>query len=136
MVPDLEYMQDFASRYTMAWCSHDPARVASFFSAEGSLTINDGVPSVGRDQIAEAARSFMESFPDLRVLMDDLVLREKRVEYHWTLIGTASGAMGKCVRISGYEAWHMGTDGLIAKSLGHFDAADYERQLRSGSQSR
>ena len=42
MNPDL---QDFAARYTAAWCSQDPASVASFFAPRGSLTINDGEPS-------------------------------------------------------------------------------------------
>jgi hypothetical protein len=27
----------------------------------------------------------------------------------------------------------MGSDGLIAESKGHFDAADYERQLKAGA---
>jgi hypothetical protein len=33
------------------------------------------------------------------------------------------------VRITGYEQWRFGADGLIAESQGHFDAADYQRQL-------
>ena len=131
MVPGPEYMQDFATRYTMAWCSQDPAQVASFFAPTGSLTINDGVPAVGREEIAAAARSFMEAFPDLRVLMDEVVIRQDRVEYHWTLLGTNTGpcGTGKSVRISGYEAWQIGDDGLIHASQGRFDRAEYNRQL-------
>jgi hypothetical protein len=34
--------------------------------------------------------------------------------------------------ISGYELWKMGNDGLIAESKGHFDAVDYDRQLKHG----
>jgi hypothetical protein len=37
------------------------------------------------------------------------------------------------VRISGYEVWKVDTDGLIAESEGHFDATEYERQLREGA---
>ncbi len=36
----------------------------------------------------------------------------------------------KRVRISGYEVWKIDNDGLIAESKGHFDRADYERQLK------
>jgi len=36
------------------------------------------------------------------------------------------------VRISGFEVWKIGEDGLIAESRGHFDAAEYQRQLRRG----
>lgn len=33
------------------------------------------------------------------------------------------------MRISGYEEWTFGADGLIAESKGHFDDVDYKRQL-------
>ena len=38
----------FAQNYAKAWCSDDAARVAAFFSATGSLKVNDGAPAVGR----------------------------------------------------------------------------------------
>jgi hypothetical protein len=40
-----------------------------------------------------------------------------------------SGGTGKFVKISGFEQGSFAPDGLIAESLGHFDAADYERQF-------
>jgi uncharacterized protein (TIGR02246 family) len=130
----LEQIREFAERYTAAWCSQDPTRVASFFSPEGSLTINDGVPAKGRDAIAEAARGFMTDFPDLIVTMDDAVDRSDQAIYKWTLAGTNSGpgGTGRHVRISGFEEWRFGDDGLIAESKGHFEAADYRRQLEQG----
>jgi hypothetical protein len=42
------------------------------------------------------------------------------------------GGRGQRVRISGYEEWQIDADGLIAESKGHFDAAEYERQLEHG----
>jgi hypothetical protein len=42
------------------------------------------------------------------------------------------GGTGKRVRISGYEVWKIDNSGLIAESKGHFDSADYERQLKHG----
>jgi uncharacterized protein (TIGR02246 family) len=122
---------NFAERYTAAWCSHDAARVASFFAPDGSLTINDGTPSIGRAAITAAAQQFMTAFPDLRVMMDDISGDEDHATYRWTLDGynTGSAGTGAHVRISGYEEWQFGGDDLIAKSLGHFDAAEYQRQL-------
>ena len=122
-------------RYTAAWCSQDPARVASFFAENGSLKINDGEPSVGRAAITEAARGFMVAFPDMVVTMDDLVENGGGFVYRWTLTGTNTGAggPGRRVRISGYEEWTIGQDGLIEKSLGHFDETDYRGQLESGA---
>ncbi len=121
-------------RYAAAWCSQDPMQVASFFSPDASLTINDGEPAVGRAAIAEAARSFMTAFPDMRVVMDDLRERAARVEFYWTLTGTNTGpgGTGRRVSISGFEEWLIGEDGLVSASLGHFDAADYVRQIAGG----
>ncbi len=134
MTPALDDLDDFARRYTEAWCSQDPARVAGHYAPEGSLTINGGMPSVGRAAITDAAQSFMTAFPDMQVLMGDLVIRDAVVEYHWTLVGTNTGpgGTGKRVRIRGYEEWTIGDDGVIAASLGHYDEAEYDRQLQHG----
>jgi hypothetical protein len=78
----------------------------------------------------------MTAFPDLRVVMDDLRVESDRIEYHWTLTGNNSGpgGTGHRVRISGFENWQIGSDGLIEASDGHFDGAEYERQLQGGVQ--
>src|SRR5262249_18371107 len=112
-----------------------PARVASFHAERGSLTINDGAPAIGRNGITTAAGEFMTAFPDMVVTMDDVSVDGTRAVYRWTLAGnnTSPGGTGMSVRISGYEEWTMGADGLIAESKGHFDAAEYERQLRGGA---
>lgn len=121
----------FADAYTAAWRSQDAARVASFYTADGSLQVNDAAPAIGRVAITEVAQSFMTAFPDMQVLLDELRLEDDHATYHWTLTGTNTGpgGTGRAVRISGYEVWQMGADGLIAQSQGHFDSADYQRQL-------
>jgi SnoaL-like polyketide cyclase len=122
---------DFARRYTAAWCSQDPARVAAFFAPGGSLTVNDAPPAVGRAAIATVAHGFMTAFPDLRVVMDGLVEEGGYTIYPWTLTGTNTGpgGTGRPVRISGFEKWVFSPEGLIAESVGQFDAADYQRQI-------
>jgi predicted ester cyclase len=125
---------DFAQRYTAAWCSQDAASVAAFFSTDGSLSVNDNPPAVGRPAITAVAQSFMTAFPDLRVTMDQLLARDDRTEYHWTLTGanTGPGGTGHRVRISGHELWQIGSDGFIASSEGHFDNSEYQHQLQHG----
>src|SRR5216683_3603528 len=126
MQPRLPKLRDFAAHYTAAWCNQNPESVAAFFSPDASLRVNDDPAAVGRNAITQVAQSFMTAFPDLSVMMDDLLLRGD-VEYHWTLIGTNTGpgGTGRRVRVSGFERWQIGTDGLIASSQGHFDALDY-----------
>jgi uncharacterized protein (TIGR02246 family) len=132
---DRARIADFATRYTAAWCSHEPAQVASFFADDGSLTINAGAPAVGRAAITASAQSFMTAFPDLIVQMNAIERHGSGFIYRWTLIGTNSGpgGTGNHVRIDGYEEWTIGADEHIAKSLGHYDEAEYARQLRTGA---
>ena len=135
MLPEPAELEAFAHRYAAAWCSQDAASVARFFSVDGTLTINAGVPSVGRPEIARAARSFMDAFPDMHVSMDRLIIRSDHAEFHWTLTGanTGPGGSGHRVCISGFEVWRIGADGLILSSQGRFDSEDYQRQLQHGA---
>jgi uncharacterized protein (TIGR02246 family) len=132
---ELAAIEDFAARYTAAWCSQDPTRVASFFAENGSLAINASAPSVGRTAIAASARGFMTAFPDLIVLLDAIEPDGTGFIYRWTLIGTNTGpdGTGNRVRIRGFEEWVIGADGLISTSLGHFDEAEYSRQLQGAA---
>jgi SnoaL-like domain len=131
VISDSAQLFQFAQRYTAAWCSQVPARVADCYSMEGSLCINGGVPAVGRAAIAGTAKSFMDAFPDMRVVMDGASYEAGHPVYRWTLIGTNSGpgGTGRQVEISGFEQWRFGADGLIAISVGSFDAEEYSRQL-------
>ncbi|MEP7064498.1 MAG: ester cyclase [Gemmatimonadota bacterium] len=131
---DLDTVKEFATRYTAAWCSQDPERVASFFAENGSLAINGAAPSVGRAAIAASAHGFMTAFPDLIVQMDAIEHHGSGYIYRWTLIGTNAGpgGTGNHVRIRGFEEWTVGPDGLIEKSLGHYDEAEYSRQVQGG----
>ena len=138
---DMSELHDFAQRYANAWCSQDPEKVAAFFAEGASLSVNDGSPAVGRAAIAKEAQAFMTTFPDMVVTMDDVTHESKLggrsscdAVFHWTLTGTNTGpeGTGKRVRISGYELWKIDNDGLIGESKGHFDSAEYERQLKHG----
>lgn len=125
-------LQDFGERYAAAWSSQHPDSVAAFFAFDGSLSVNDGEPAIGRQAIAKVAKGFMDAFPDMVVTMDRLVTRTDGVEFHWTLQGTNTGpgGTGNKVRISGFEDWLLDEEGLVQRSMGRYDAQDYERQVR------
>jgi hypothetical protein len=134
VTPEHVKLRDFAQRYTAAWCSQNAASVAACYSPNGSLKVNDDAPAVGREAIMGVAREFMTAFPDLTIHMDGLDVDSSRTRYRWTLAGTNTGpgGTGKRVRISGFEEWQIGADGLIAESQGHFDAAAYQQHLERG----
>jgi uncharacterized protein (TIGR02246 family) len=135
MTIDTGQLHDFGARYTAAWCSQDPERVAAFFSTDGSLSINGGAPAIGRAAIREVVQGFMMAFPDLVLTMDGLHVDADRTVYHWTFAGTNTGpgGTGQRVLFSGFEEWEIGADGLIAGSLGHFDEAEYQHQVEQGA---
>jgi len=61
--------------------------------------------------------------------MAGLAADGSRIEYDWTLAGTNTGpdGTGRAVRISGFERRRIGAGGLIEKSKGQFDEAEYQR---------
>ena len=126
-----EKMVDFGEKYTAAWNSKKPEKMASFYAEDGSLTVNNGTPAVGRDQLAETAKSYMEAFPDMKLTMDSLVADSDTYRYHWTFVGTNTGpaGTGNKVIFSGFERWTINKGGLVQKSIGTYNAEDYNRQL-------
>ena len=131
---DKDKLNKFAVEYSKAWSSQKPEGVASFFAANGSLSVNADAPAVGREAITKVAQGFMTAFPDMIVGMDSLVTKSNGVEFHWTLTGTNSvaGGTGNKVRVSGFELWQFDNDGLIRESKGQFDSEEYNRQLKYG----
>jgi hypothetical protein len=128
---DEERVRNFARTYAEAWCRHDIAGVANHYAPGGTIAINGGEPT----EITEVARSFITAFPDIQVFMDDVVFKDDAVEFHWTFTGTNTGpgGTGKSVRIPGLEEWKFTHDGLVAESQGHYDQAEYDRQLEHGA---
>ena len=128
-------LTDFATRYAAAWSSQNPVSLASFYNENGSLTVNGAAPSVGRTAISETACGFMTAFPDMVVKMDRISQDGSHAIFRWIWTGTNTGpgGTGKSVRITGHEEWTIGADGLIVESKGHYDEAEYQRQLKSGA---
>lgn len=124
-------VQDLGRRYTEAWNSSDPTSVAAFHEPDSSLKVNDGEPAVGHEAITGVAHGFMAGFPDMELFMEGIEGDGASAVYRWTFVGTNTGpgGTGRPVRFSGYEEWTLSENGLIARSLGHFDADDYQRQV-------
>lgn len=122
---EYDKMAEFGQRYTDAWNSQQPADMASFYAENGILTVNNGKPAVGRKQLAETAKSYMEAFPDIELTMDSLT--DENGTFKET--NTGPGGTGNKVDFSGFEEWTMNDQGLVQKSIGTYNAEDYQRQL-------
>jgi len=127
-------LTDLGTRYAAAWSSQNPAGLAAFYAEGGSLKVNAGDPALGRAAIAAKAQGFMTAFPDMAVKLDAIQGDGGHAVFRWIWTGTNTGpgGTGKPVRLKGYEEWTFNGDGLILESRGHYDEAEYQRQLQSG----
>jgi len=72
--------------------------------------------------IAEVAQSFMTAFPDMRVVMDEVLAQGNGTRYHWALISTNSGPGGAGHRF-----------GSVASSFGRLEQMDSYSPRRATS---
>lgn len=127
MIITADRLRSIAAAYTKAWNSGRPDAVSAFFSPDGAITINGGEPWRGREGVATMAAGFFADVPDLRLVCDGVRGSGNHAVYLWTFTG-AHATTGRKLSISGWEEWDLDGAGLIARSIGSFDADDYVRQ--------
>ena len=120
-----------AAGYTAAWSSGDPKAVAAYYAEDGQISINGGDALVGRQAITDMSAGFYSEFPDLALTCDLVRGAGTHVAFMWTLEGHHSGTKNH-VKVSGWEEWDLDRSGKVARSLGWFDAEDYQRQIDGG----
>ncbi|NNK79812.1 MAG: nuclear transport factor 2 family protein [Litoreibacter sp.] len=128
MIPDIEQARQIAQEHCAAWTAGDAARVAERYSASTSFGMNGAEPMTTRDEIAAMAAGFMSDFPDLVLTCDRVLVADHHMVYAWTFVGRHKET-GTPVRFSGWEEWDLDEDLNVVKSLGWYDADDYERQV-------
>ncbi len=119
--------EQIAQDYTAAWNSGDAQAVAGFFTPDGTIVINGGEPWLGREGVAAMAAGFYADIPDLTLTYEGARTSDDHALYLWSFTGTHR-ANGRRVAISGWEEWDMDGEGLITRSRGWFESADYARQ--------
>lgn len=126
-----DQIQKLAQDYAVAWSSGDPAQVAGFFTADGEITINRGDPIKGTRALIEMVEGFYKDFPDLEVRCDLMRMAGRHGLFAWTLEGHHAQT-GNHVQVSGWEEWDLNDDRKVIRSLGWFDAQEYQRQIDGG----
>lgn len=122
---------DLAKAYAEAWSSGDPKSVVSFYSEDGQIIINRGEPVVGHAALLDMVNGFYGEFPGLTVELEHLRSAGDHVMFGWILKGQHAET-GNRVSVPGWEEWDLDQHMKIRKSLGWFDAEEYERQVREG----
>src|ERR1700686_2144775 len=92
-------LRRLAESYTAAWCSRNAARVAGFYSLDGSLRVNADPTAVGRHAMAGVAQGFIAAFPDHEGNHGRHRFDGDQTVYRWTLAGTNTGPGGTGKRV-------------------------------------
>lgn len=121
----------FGERYAAAWSSGSPAKVCAMFAPDGSIAINGGPASHGPDGIGSVVQSWMDAFPDLRITCERMGREGEAWKWFWRMRGTFSGpgGNGRRVDMRGWEVLSIAPDGRIRHAEGHYNQAEYNRQL-------
>jgi predicted ester cyclase len=88
----------------------------------------------GPDAVKEMARSLREAFPDLRFLLEDLLMDADKVAVRWTALGRHAGplgdlqATGRRARWTGIDLVRL-RDGQIVELWASADAMGLYEQL-------
>ncbi|NKB52002.1 MAG: SgcJ/EcaC family oxidoreductase [Rhizobiaceae bacterium] len=124
-------VEQMALDYAKAWSSGDPDAVAAFYREDGAITINRGDPIEGSEALKGMISSFFAEFPGMTVKLEHLRMAGNHVMFGWLLEGTHVET-GNRVSIPGWEEWDLDSNLKVEKSLGWFDAEEYDRQIREG----
>lgn len=120
-----------AKDYAKAWSSGNASSVVDFYADDGEIIINRGEPIVGPQALTQMVEGFYSEFPDLVVNLDHLRVAGSHVMFGWTLVGTHSQTKQR-VCVPGWEEWDVNDAGKVQRSMGWFDAAEYDRQVQKG----
>ena len=127
-MPKLEAARQIALEHCSAWTKRLPKAVAERYADQTAMSINHGEAMTSRSEISEMAAGFMADFPDLVLSLDSVLVAGHHMVYAWTFEGHHKET-GNYVRFTGWEEWGLDENIKVTKSLGWYDANDYERQV-------
>jgi steroid delta-isomerase-like uncharacterized protein len=125
------------------WNTGNLAVIDGLIAEDCTFNRPDNRPEVTRVRGPEALRTFVtlyrNAFPDLRIVIDDLLAEGDRVVCRWTVTGTQTGdlpsipATGKVATVTGIDIDRI-VDGKITEVWSEWDGASLRSQLGVSSE--
>lgn len=123
------------TRLVEAWNSHDPQRVAAFYTEDCyGLDVAIARPQIGREGVQRMFEAYYQAFPDLEITPDDIIVADDRVALFWTARATHLGPIlnipgsGRCITARGVNRLVV-QDDLVVETLTIWDVAGMLRGL-------
>ncbi|HAJ35358.1 MAG TPA: hypothetical protein DCL15_06655 [Chloroflexi bacterium] len=118
-----------------AWNSHDPARVAAFYTEDCRvIDVAIAQPPVGRAGVQRMFEAYYHAFPDLEIKPDVIIIEGNRVAVFWMAHATHQGAIlnippsGRTVTARGVNYLVL-RDDKVCETLTIWDVAGMLRDL-------
>ncbi len=123
------------------WNRHDESAIERMFHAQAKshgLPTPDGKPA-GREEFKQVYRTFLGAFPDMRVVVDDVIAEGDRVAIRWTATMTHTGddlgfpATGRPVTLQG-SSFIVVKDGQIREGWNQMDLQGTIQSLKNAAE--
>jgi steroid delta-isomerase-like uncharacterized protein len=77
-----------------AWNAHDVERIKAFYAPDyGGVDVGQTKPQSGPQGVARLLKRYLQAFPDLRFVGEDVVVQGNRAVLVWTAYGTHGGEL-------------------------------------------
>ena len=87
-----EQIKELVTQLVAAWNSHDPERVAAFYTEDCyGLDVAIARPQIGREGVERMFEAYYHAFPDLEIIPDDVIVAGDHVALFWTASATHNG---------------------------------------------
>ena len=120
-----------------AYNNHSPASVARYYCVDAThLDVATGRPRQGRDAIIAGLGFFLSAFPDVRWHVESTAITAQHAAVRYRLTGSLRAdfgpytAHGQPLELPGV-LWLTAGEGAIAHSADYWDAASFNRQIRT-----
>ena len=124
---------ELATRLLLAMNEHAPDRVAALLADDyEGHDIAQPTAHTGREPAVQLAANYLQAFPDLRIMQEDVVVQGDRVVVSWVARGTHRGVImnipptGRACEVRG-TTWLVARDSRITRGVCLWDVAGFLR---------
>lgn len=120
-----------ADNFVAAWTSHNPDKLASLFTEDGSYEdVPSGEVARGTAKLRKFAASYFETVPDLKLELRNTSVGSAHGTIEWVFSGTDNGLYhtGKKFAVRGVSVFDLRA-GKISRNLDYYDSASIMRQV-------
>ncbi len=116
-----------SEKYMKAWDENDIALMRKITINDFVRKANGGITSSDQSGIEEVMQYWHTAIPDLKISMDQLVVKDGKSYTSWTCTGTNTGNFGetpptgKKIRTTGFTVLTFNEDGKITKEDAYYD---------------